>query len=1280
MSVSEDLINFDVIEEQKENIQSLPGGRSARALAQIFSSGKNGDKLASPSPNETKTLNDAIKQEYEAEIQASADSDDPLDVYDRYVKWTLNAYPSAQATPESGLLPLLERATKAFLTSQHYKNDPRYLRLWLHYIRLFSDAPRETFAFLARHHVGEGLALFYEEYAAWLEGAGRWTQAEEVYKLGIEREARPVERLLRKFGEFQKRFEQRGSDGPSSPALPTVRPALAAKVDPFSSARNPAADPQAQRPRAGIGGGSTTRSGKPKLAVFSDADAPAGGQPAVSAQSKGWESIGLLRDRRKENTMEAKPWVGETLKTEKKAGPVQKMTIYRDESASNAQDQSQVQHKIPDHHVREAVNPRTGRRERVFVNLELVYPDYKNPSYEISFEELRATSRGWMQKDWSSQKKALKEISGNATSRNPPLQDDRKQRTDKALAGEVNRKLTLQEKSSHQTETVYLQEEPRDGKARKIKVREISETQTIKTNLDSPTGPKIRRKNTSEPTMTFHTRAATDEIYSIFNQPLKVETAHADHGDSLFESEYEDDDYTSAGESTGTGRVSAGTSEFGDDETSTLRKTHEDDEDDEDAESVDAGEWTEFSTSKHVPKISSDRERHPDSTHCDNMDATEADDVSNGQFEDETGVSHYANSSQEQRRQRFILEPPEDYNPPVGLYRDAAGMAQNRLPFMTPIIEKTESSLPSMTAARNHVYNAKTPCKPVLEANYTPPGLPTGDLLGSTPVADITTTKDHDLSVIEDMSPIPVAKKLRRSPEKNSSSKNIFEKAFIIKETQCDPTDRDIRKKILKSIDPPLASYVGYHDHSDVRGNHAADIQKFVKALKKPSRSGDKGSFTPPVLRFSGADRSYAIRRELGAGAYAPVYLAESVDNVDTDSASDPESDSVNANNKRSFSSDRSSRWQRTMNRHDLEAIKVETDPPSAWEFYMIRIAHERLRNSPYYSRVAESIVNAHELHLFKNESFLVEDYRGQGTLLDLVNIVRTEAITSTGNAEAGMDEILAMFFSVELFRTVEGLHACGILHGDIKPDNCLVRFDDKSKTSLPTPPSESLIDLEDDDAIADPSEVHYSPRGLCNWRQRGLTLIDFGRGIDMRAFQPGVQFIAEWEIGQHECNEVREMRPWTYQIDLYGVAVTIHTMLFGKYLESVPVCGDSRSPNGRSLPNGSSSSMGSGRRYRIRETLKRYWDREIWNDVFDLLLNPYTDRWMQMEREGSSSNLTDNNNTNTMPPVLHSMRYVREKMEAWLVANAEKKGLSLQIRKLEAHLSRRKEKLDREK
>lgn len=328
MAASENLIDFDIIESQKENIQALPGGRSARTLANLFSSPSPLQKLATPTPSDTKNLNDAIRQEYEEEITNISESDDPLDVYDRYVRWTLDAYPSAQATPASQLLPLLERATKTFLNSPQYKNDPRYLKLWLSYIRFFSDTPRETYAFLARHSIGEGLALFYEEFAAWLEGAGRWAQAEEVYKLGIDREARPTPRLLRKFNEFQQRFEQRPQDvdEPSSPALPSVRPALAAKMDPFASASP--RDPQAARPNNGVGGSGTTKSGRQKLAIFSDADDT---PPAVSgAETKGWESIGSLADRKKENVMEPQPWVGETLKAGGKKSST-KIPVFQDQ-------------------------------------------------------------------------------------------------------------------------------------------------------------------------------------------------------------------------------------------------------------------------------------------------------------------------------------------------------------------------------------------------------------------------------------------------------------------------------------------------------------------------------------------------------------------------------------------------------------------------------------------------------------------------------------------------------------------------------------------------------------------------------------------------------------------------------------------------------------------------------------------------------------------------------------------------------------------------------------
>lgn len=732
--------------------------------------------------------------------------------------------------------------------------------------------------------------------------------------------------------------------------------------------------------------------------------------------------------------------------------------------------------------------------------------------------------------------------------------------------------------------------------------------------FDSPTSSKVRRKSTREPTMTMHTRAATDEIYSIFNQPLKAETDDA--ADSLYGSDYEDDDCTDTGDSTGTGRISAASSDFGDDETQTFHKSIDDTGY---ADTTRGSDWTEFDADRDIPSIQP-------------ADATSHSVVSEGTAEE--------SSHGTPERERFVPEMPEDYNPPYGTYRDPAVMAQNRLPFMTPIVEQTESSFPSMTAARSNVYNAKTPSKP-----RTPAGVPQmGDLLLSSPLGAPTPYNGDHTVASTDVPFSPTAfKVLAPKPARREA---------IIKETQCNPTDNGIRNTILNSLDPPLASYAGYHGHTQ-DSNYASMIQKFVKAHNRKSKSGSDDAYDIPILEFPGAERSYLIRRELGAGAYAPVYLAESVDSLESwNSDSDEENATPNGRD-----SQLTKQNPYDAARYPFEAVKVENGPSSAWEFYMIRTAHYRLRHSPGHLRATDSIVRAHELHVHRKESFLVEDYRGQGTLLDLVNILRNDPITSHHHSEGGLEESLAMFFSIELFRTIEALHANGILHGDIKADNCLVRLDNQTSDDAPTK-ALSLLDLGAENPAPDARDsIYYSPNGTHGWRNKGLTLIDFGRGIDMTAFSPGVQFIADWETGAHECNEIREMRPWTHQIDLYGIAGVIHVLLFGKYIESTVA----------------RTSNGTAHAYRIRESLKRYWDRELWADVFDLLLNPGAEKWVRLEMETEHDAVPG-----PVLPVLKSMAFIRRKMEDWLVLHAEKKGLALQLRKIEALLSERKKKIEK--
>lgn len=318
--------SLDQIELHKENIQPLASGRSARALVASLSSRSN--------PVFARGEHAAKQSQFEEELRGSSDLDDPLEVWIRYINWTQETFPAGHSA-DSGLLQLLERATQTFIHEQPYKNDPRYLRLWVQYIRDFSDSPREAFAYLARHDIGQRLALFYEEYASLLEKMGRKRQAGEIYQIGMENNARPKERLLRKFEEYMQRLEADppADDEPSSPAIPPVRPALAAKpLGGGGLGGSPVIERQQQQQ-------ARPKPAKQKMAVFLDADAAPSriGTTTAEKPTAGWENIGTLEHRKKENTQESRPWAGEVMKQDgatRKAMPGEgKLMIFRDEQS-----------------------------------------------------------------------------------------------------------------------------------------------------------------------------------------------------------------------------------------------------------------------------------------------------------------------------------------------------------------------------------------------------------------------------------------------------------------------------------------------------------------------------------------------------------------------------------------------------------------------------------------------------------------------------------------------------------------------------------------------------------------------------------------------------------------------------------------------------------------------------------------------------------------------------------------------------------------------------------
>ncbi|KAF3987455.1 hypothetical protein FT663_04449 [Candidozyma haemuli var. vulneris] len=321
-------MDFSVLEQQKENIQPKVTGRPASRLALA---------LKEHAPKSAVT---SKKNEFESAIAQYDELDDPLQAYLDYINWTNEAFPQGGNT-ESGLLGLLERCTSCFRDTEFYKNDPRYLRVWLEYSQ-YSDSPRDIFVYLAKKGIGCELALYYEEFAKYLETKGAYGDASEVYNIGIEREARPLTRLQRNYGYFQRRTENFD-----------VRPSTIRNV--LSLKRG--------SPLTSSGSGSDKK--RPKFDVHRDSD-PVGIKDSVFGASEAPDSLPVLR--LKENVISAKPWAGEVLKQKSSRPSSAKFEVFRD---SEPQKEWHVSSGPEKHTIIQHPGKRT---EKLMLNMALLYP------------------------------------------------------------------------------------------------------------------------------------------------------------------------------------------------------------------------------------------------------------------------------------------------------------------------------------------------------------------------------------------------------------------------------------------------------------------------------------------------------------------------------------------------------------------------------------------------------------------------------------------------------------------------------------------------------------------------------------------------------------------------------------------------------------------------------------------------------------------------------------------------------------------------------------------
>ncbi|KAF6256972.1 Mad3/BUB1 homology region 1-domain-containing protein [Scenedesmus sp. NREL 46B-D3] len=178
-------------EDTKENYVPVKQGRSAAALSTPLSVSKRSNEVEEA----RKSFLDTIKS-----------SQDPLPAWMKYIKWAQEQFAANGIKAE--LQQVLEAATRSLSSTDRYNSDVRLLRIWVQYADCLPD-PSDVFMHLAKRNIGRDHALLYEAYATYLELKGNFQQAELVYQDGINRLAKPVERLKQKLAAFQQRMAKR---------------------------------------------------------------------------------------------------------------------------------------------------------------------------------------------------------------------------------------------------------------------------------------------------------------------------------------------------------------------------------------------------------------------------------------------------------------------------------------------------------------------------------------------------------------------------------------------------------------------------------------------------------------------------------------------------------------------------------------------------------------------------------------------------------------------------------------------------------------------------------------------------------------------------------------------------------------------------------------------------------------------------------------------------------------------------------------------------------------
>lgn len=224
-----------------------------------------------------------------------------------------------------------------------------------------------------------------------------------------------------------------------------------------------------------------------------------------------------------------------------------------------------------------------------------------------------------------------------------------------------------------------------------------------------------------------------------------------------------------------------------------------------------------------------------------------------------------------------------------------------------------------------------------------------------------------------------------------------------------------------------------------------------------------------------------------------------------------------------------------------MKAVCFRVDqPPNEWLFYICNELHRRCQKTK--PDIELSVMNADPAIMYSDGSILIDEYFRFVSLEDY--------FVACAQMNKPFPKSVGAYVTLEMIQLVRGMHNCDIVHMNINPKNIII-------TGYP-----NREDIESVDK-----------------RTSLVKLIGFDYAIDIRLLPADFKFKTTLEH-MTTC-EMLDSKPWSFEVDWYGVLNCIHRMFFLEQMD--PVKED--------------------KRWQVKKQFNGF-PTDVWNSLFDELLN----------------------------------------------------------------------------